>query len=101
MAPSARVPFGLLGLGLAGLMVMAADTAGGNGGPAELPFAQGQSFITLDDYLAHLESLGAIGITWYRLLPDGRYEQVRRRVPGTPPEVFTRQELLDRYGFAQ
>lgn len=101
MHPAMRFPIGILGLGLAGLIVLAADRAGGNGGPAELPFAQGQSFATLDDYLAHLETLGTIGITWYRLVPDGRYERVRRRAPGTPPETFTRQELLDRYGFGQ
>lgn len=101
MAPLARVPVGLLGLGLAGLIVMAADTAGGNGGPVELPFAQGQSFETLDAYLAHLEQLGTIGITWYQRLADGTYEMVRRRAPGTPPTILTRQELLDRYGFVR
>jgi hypothetical protein len=101
MHPLARVPFGILGLGLAGLLVLAADRAGGNGGPAELPFAQGQSFASLDDYLAHLQTLGTIGITWYRLLPDGRYEQVRRRPPGSTPLILTRQELLIRYGFAR
>jgi hypothetical protein len=101
MHPFARVPFGILGLGLAGLIVLAAERAGGNGGPAELPFAQGQSFETLDAYLAHLEGLGTIGITWYRALPDGTYEMVQRRPPGTPPTIFTRQELLARFGFAR
>ena len=101
MHPFARVPFGILGLGLAGMIVLAAERAGGNGAPTELPFAQGQSFETLDAYLTHLDTLGTIGITWYRALPDGRYEAVRRRAPGTPPTIFTRQELLDRYGFAQ
>lgn len=101
MAPFARVPVGLLGLVLAGLVVMGADMAGGNGGPVDLPFGQGQSFESLDAYLAHLEQLGTIGITWYRRLPDGTYEMIRRRPPGTPPTVFTRQELLDRYGFVR
>ena len=101
MHPFARVPFGILGLGLSRMIVLATERAGGNGAPTELPFAQGQSCETLDAYLTHLETLGTIGITWYRALPDGRYEAVRRRAPGTPPTIFTRQELLDRYGFAQ
>lgn len=101
MPPLARVPVGILGLGLAGLIMMAADTAGGNGGPVELPFAQGQSFETLDAYLAHLEGLGTIGVTWYQRLPDGTYEMIRRRPPGTPPTILTREELLERFGFSK
>ena len=107
MARAARFPIGIMGIGLVGLVVLSPPEASGNGGPSatgavtDLPFAQGQSFETLDAYLAHLETLGTIGITWYRTLPDGRYEAVRRRAPGTPPTIFTRQELLDRYGFAQ
>ena len=101
MAPLARIPIGLLGLGLAGLVVMGADVAGGNGGAVERPFAQGQSFETLDAYLAHLERLGTIDIAWYRLLPDGTYEVIRRRPPGMPPQIVTRQELLARFGFVR
>ncbi|WP_439139942.1 hypothetical protein [Roseicyclus sp.] len=107
MGPLARVSTGVLGISLAGLIALAPPEAGGNGGGpaaggiADLPYAQGQVFDTLDAYLAHLQTLGTLGITWYRALPDGRYEAVRRRAPGTPPTIFTRQELLDRYGFAQ
>lgn len=99
MGPIASVPFGLVGLGLVGLVVFAAPEAMGNGARTDLPFAQGQGFADLDAYLAHLETLGTIGVTWYRPLPDGTYEEIRLRAPGTPPRTFTRQELLDRFGF--
>ncbi|WP_338274983.1 hypothetical protein [Roseicyclus marinus] len=101
MGPLARVPLGLVGLGLAGLVVLAAPEAWGNGGQAERPFSQGRDFADLDAYLAHLEALGPMDIQWYRRRPDGTYEQIRLRLPGTPPEIFTRQELLDRYGFVE
>lgn len=64
-----------------------------------LPHAKGRTFDTLDAYLAHLEELGKIDIAWYRPLPDGRYELIVRRRPGTVPQIYTRQELLDRFGF--
>lgn len=65
----------------------------------DLPHAQGRSFERLDDYLAHLENLGAYGITWFQRQPDGRYVEVQRRPPGQEPPVFTRAELLERFGF--
>lgn len=107
MVRSARVATGVLGISLAGLFALAPPEAGANGGGpmaggvADLPYAQGQVFDRLDDYLAHLQTLGTIGITWYRALPDGRYEAVRRRAPGTAPEIFTRQELSARFGFSK
>ena len=99
MGPIARVPLGLVGLGLVGLVVCAAPEALGNGARADRPFAQGQDFADLDAYLAHLETLGTIGVTWYRRLPDGTYQEIRLRPPGTAPRIFTRQDLLDRFGF--
>lgn len=66
-----------------------------------LPHARGQSFATLDAYLAHLEELGKIGLPWYRLLEDGRYMRVLRAPPGTVPEILTRAELAARYGFSR
>lgn len=107
MAFLARGSWGLLGLGFAGLVALAAQDALGNGGAAgeggtkALPFAQGQSFETLDAYLAHLETLGTIGIRWYQRRPDGSYVVVERLPPGSAPQIFTRQELLERYGFAR
>lgn len=80
---------------------LSANGGASGGAPTDLPHAEGKSFATLDAYLAHLEKLGEIGIAWYERLPDGRYQLIRRRPPGTAPEIFTRQELLERFGFAQ
>ena len=85
---------------IAGGLLLSEKRAHGNGtGPTELPHAEGMTFENLDAYLAHLQELGAIGITWYEQMPDGRYQMIRRRPPGQPPELFTRQELLERFGF--
>ena len=67
----------------------------------ELPFAQGLSFSTLDDYLAHLRKRGAYGVPYYRETGPGLYERVTgRRAPGQPPpERIGREELARRYGF--
>lgn len=94
-----RGALGVLGLGLAGWMGLAPQDAGGNGAPPTAPLAQDQNFDTLDAYLAHLKQLGPMGITWYQRRPDGRYTLVQRRPPGQAPQIFTRQELLERYGF--
>jgi len=80
---------------------MVADKAHGNGAGGSLPHADGRHFETLDAYLAHLEELGTIGIAWYERRPDGRYQLITRRPPGQAPEIFTRQELLERFGFAE
>jgi hypothetical protein len=94
----ACLPVGILGLGL---VFLAADPQEKHIGPAELPFSQGQTFDTLDAYLAHLERLGTMGITWYQRRPDATYEMVRRRTPGTPATILTRQYLLERFGFTE
>jgi hypothetical protein len=68
----------------------------------ELPYAQGKSFATLDDYLAHRAELGHRDLPWYLKREDGRYELVTgRRPPGYEPKVFTREELLELYGFSR
>jgi hypothetical protein len=103
MTRFSRSALGLLGSCLAGAALVLAPPAGANGGavPPDRPFAMGHDFEALDDYLAHLQELGGMGITWYERQPDGTYMMIRRRPPGTPPEIFTRQELLDRFGFEQ
>lgn len=83
-----------------GIAIMPEETPAG-AGMADLPHAEGQRFATLDAYLAHLEKLGAYDIAWYRRLPDGRYRLIRRSAPGTAPQIFTRQELLERFGFSE
>lgn len=68
----------------------------------DLPFANGQRFATLDDYLAFLKKAGEYDTPWYREVKPGVgvYERVTRLPPGQRPEVVTRAELLKRYGFA-
>ena len=70
-------------------------------GVANLPWARGQSFHTLDEYLAHLERQGAMDLPWWRQVEPGVYEQVGIRVPGQAPERATRAELMRRYGFTR
>src|SRR5687768_9842065 len=68
-------------------------------GVANLPFAHGRSFRTLDEYLAHLERHAApIDQPWWREIRPGVYEHVKR-MPGAPRETATRAELMKRFGF--
>ena len=70
-------------------------------GVANLPFAHGKTFRTLDEYLDHLERYaGPIDQPWWREVRPGVYEHVKR-MPGTPREVATREELMKRFGFSQ
>lgn len=72
-------------------------------GPAvtDLPFAQGRSFTSLDEYLAFLRKRGAYDVLWYREIRPGVYELVTRRAPGREPQTFTREELERRFGFTR
>lgn len=65
-----------------------------------LPFAQGRSFASLDDYLAFLRGRGAHDVPWYREIRPGVYELVSRRGPRAQPQIFTREELARKFGFA-
>lgn len=71
--------------------------ANGSGdGVSGLPHSGQRSFDTLDAYLAHLERGAAeLGIVWYRLRPDGRYDRIGRG----GPVIVTRQELARQFGF--
>ena len=71
-----------------------------------------QRFRTLDEYLAYLERAQApIDGAWYRQIRPGVYElqrgNARRLViegeAPPPPDklIFTRQELLEKYGFTK
>ena len=73
------------------------------GGVANLPYARGQSFRALDDYLVHLERQGALDLPWWREVEPGVYELVTsfRPVGGQAPERATRAELMRRYGFTR
>ncbi len=77
------------------------DSPTGSNGEAVagLPFSHGKSFRTLDEYLAHLERYAApIDQPWWREIRPGVYEHVKR-MPGAKPEVATRAELMERFGF--
>ena len=66
-----------------------------------LPFSQGRSFTSLDDYLAFLKTRGAYDVPWYREVRPGIYELVSRRGPGAQPQRFTREELARKFGFVR
>jgi len=75
------------------------EPAAGASESRTLPYGQGLSFATLDDYLAHLRRRGAYDVPWYREVSPGVYELVSRRGPRAAPVRFTREELLRRFGF--
>jgi hypothetical protein len=70
------------------------------GGVANLPFARGRKFHSLDDYLAHLEQQGAIDLPWWRQVAPGVYERVTS-MRDRAPERATRAELMRRFGFTR
>ena len=69
-------------------------------GVANLPYARGKTFRTLDEYLAHLETQGAVDLPWWREIRPGVYERVTS-MPDARREVATREELMRRFGFAR
>ena len=75
-------------------------SAPAGGGVANLPFSHGHTFLTLDDYLAHLKCFAApIDQPWWREVSPGVYEHVKR-MPNAPRETATRAELMQRFGFS-
>lgn len=67
-----------------------------------LPHAQGQSFRTLDDYLLHLQKMGMQDRPYYEETAPGQYRlNVGRGSQNHPPQYFTREELLEKYGFSK
>lgn len=70
-------------------------------GVANLPFAMGRKFTSLDAYLTHLRCVaGPIDKPWWREVRPGVYEHV---LTGTnaKPEIATRAELAERFGFSE
>jgi hypothetical protein len=67
---------------------------------ASLPFANGQSFESLDDYLSFRRRLGETGRSFYEELSPGVYRLVTgRRLPGSSERLYTRAELLKKFNF--
>ena len=68
----------------------------------DLPYAPGRSFKTLDEYLAWRRKLGTMDRPFYEQVSPGVYRLVSgRRLPGRPDRLFTRQELMEQFGFTQ
>lgn len=70
---------------------------------ADLPFAMGRRFATLDAYLAHLECLAQpVDLPWWKEIEPGVYKHMTTATNATPPkEVATRAELMRRFGFSR
>lgn len=70
-------------------------------GVANLPFAMGKSFVTLDNYLDYLECFAQpIDKPWWKQVRPGVYEHVTTAT-NAKPEVATRAELMKRFGFTR
>ena len=65
-----------------------------------LPHARGQTFRTLDEYLAFLQKEGAIGKPWYREVSPDVYELVTTMRPAPERQTFTRAELVEKFDSA-
>lgn len=70
-------------------------------GVANLPYARGKVFNSLDEYLTYLEETqGPIDKPWWREIKPGLYEHMIH-MPGAERETATREELMERYGFTR
>lgn len=68
----------------------------------QLPDSFGRTFASLDEYLAHLRRYAApIDKAWYREVRPGVYERVTTMIPPRAPEIFTRAQLMERFGFTR
>lgn len=78
------------------------STAAHREGVANLPFADGRVFHSLDEYLAFRRQAGAYDVPWYRKVGPNEYEVVGQRRPGAAkPKRVTRDELMRRFGFTR
>jgi hypothetical protein len=67
-----------------------------------LPYADGRTFKTLDDYLSFRKALGATGRSFYEEISPGTYRLVAgRRLPGAVDKIYTRDDLLKKFGFLE
>jgi hypothetical protein len=74
--------------------------SGESQGVANLPFAMGRRFATLDSYLTHLECLAQpVDLPWWKEIRPGIYRHMTTATNAPPNEIATRAELLERFGF--
>jgi len=70
-------------------------------GIANLPFAMGKKFASLDAYLTHLKCFaGPIDKPWWKEIQPGVYEHVKTAT-NAKREIATRAELMKRFGFSR
>ena len=86
--------------GQKGADIEAVDSGEDDQGVADLPFSRGKTFTSLDEYLAHLKEGGAVDLPWWREVQPGVYEYVTNRT-GAERKTATREELMERFGFAR
>ena len=77
----------------------AANRSRGPVNNAQVPL--NQRFSGLDAYLAHLEKMAPMDSAWYRLIKPGVYRLETGNLRGPYPgkRVFTRAELMRKFGF--
>ena len=81
--------------------IQARHSAGEPAGIANLPFAMGRRFATLDAYLLHLECLaGPIDLPWWKEISPGLYKEMTTATDARS-QVATRAELMRRFGFSR
>ena len=86
----------------ANLSKIQAKQARDSAGIANLPFAMGRRFATLDSYLAHLECLAQpVDLPWWKEVRPGVYRHMTTATNAPPNEVATRAELMRRFGFSR
>ncbi len=71
-------------------------------GVSGLRYAGNQTFVSLDDYLAHLQKLSVQDVPYYREVEPGLYKhEAGRQPPGRVviDRLFTREELEEKFGF--
>ena len=78
---------------------VAMTQASQQGPVSNLPFSQGRSFATLDEYLEFRRRRGEYDVPWYREIKPGTYELVSFRGPGAERKIYTREELARKFGF--
>jgi len=82
-------------------VAMEQRTDGGDG-VRGLPSSFGRSFATLDEYLEHLRQVaGPVDQPWYRKVRPGVYELVTSQRPAAPPQTYSREELMRKFGFTR
>lgn len=70
----------------------------GESGVSGLPYAGERTFSSLDEYLAFLETRGAVDLPYWRQIEPGVYERVTT-MTGAERITRTREELMTMYGF--